>query len=98
MKVVGRQRLKSFCVKHADARAWLEAWLADLESVLLANPSELKARYSTASFLEGNTVVFNVKGNRYRLEATVAYRSGVIVVNWIGTHAAYDRRNKSRQS
>ena len=98
MKVVGRQRLKIFCARHADARPWLEAWLADLESVVLANPSELKARFSSASFLAGNTVVFNVEGNRYRLETTVAYRSGVIVVNWIGTHAAYDRRNKSRKS
>lgn len=98
MKVVGRKRLEAFCAKHADACPWIEAWLAELEATVLATPTEIKARYASASFLEGNTVVFNVKGNRYRLETTIAYRSGVIVVDWIGTHAAYDRRNRSRNS
>jgi mRNA interferase HigB len=98
MKVVGRKRLEAFCARHADARPWIEAWLAELEATALATPAEVKTRYANASFLEGNTVVFNVKGNRYRLETTIAYRSGVMVINWIGTHGAYDRRNRSRNT
>jgi len=41
-------------------------------------------------------VVFNVKGNAYRLEATIAYRSGTVAVEWIGTHREYDGRNRNR--
>lgn len=98
MQIVGRNRLEAFCNKHADARPWIETWLADVGSAVIATPAELKARYASASFLEANVVVFNVKGNHYRLEATIAYRSGVLVVNWIGSHAAYARRNRTRQA
>lgn len=48
--------------------------------------------YATASFLAGNVVVFNVKGNRYRMVTLIAYHTGTIIVRWIGTHAEYDRR------
>jgi hypothetical protein len=48
---------------------------------------------STASFLSGNRVIFNVKGNLYRLEVTVAYKTSTVVVTWAGSHADYDKRN-----
>jgi len=48
---------------------------------------------ASASFVADTIVIFNIKGNDYRLEASVAYRTGVVVVNWIGTHAEYDARN-----
>ena len=47
-------------------------------------------------FLSGGVVIFNVKGNAYRLEVTVAYRTGVVVIDWIGTHREYDERNERR--
>lgn len=96
MRVVGRQRLKAFCDRHADARSWVEAWLAEAEATSWRTPMELNARYASASFTGGNKVVFNVKGNDYRMEIMVAWRSGVVVVNWVGTHAQYDRRNRQR--
>jgi len=93
MRVVGRKTLARFCLRHADARNWVVAWLAETESGSWDTPQTIKDRYSSASFVGSNTVIFNVKGNAYRLEVQVAYRAGVVVVNWIGTHAAYDRRN-----
>lgn len=60
------------------------------------SPAELKRSYATASFLAGNVVIFNVKGNSYRLETAVAYRTGVVDVSWIGSHAGYDARNRRR--
>ena len=96
MKIVGRNLLKAFCARHADARRWIENWLADTESAIWARPQDVKARYSSASFLAGNTIIFNVKGNEYRLEVGCSYRSGVVVVRWVGTHAAYDIRNSKR--
>jgi mRNA interferase HigB len=96
MKVLDRERLEQFCNRHADARRWIENWLADVESAAWGSPHDIRKRYATASFLTGGVVIFNVKGNAYRLEVSVAYRAGVVAVNWIGTHAAYDERNKRR--
>ena len=96
MRIVGREKLDAFCRKHADARKWIESWLAEVERMTWANTQQLKERYPSASFLPDNLVIFNVKGNDYRLEVTVAYRTTVVVVQWVGTHAEYDARNKSR--
>lgn len=54
-------------------------------------PVEVKARYVSASFLAGNRVVFNLKGNKYRLDTQIAYQIGVLIVKRIGTHAEYNR-------
>ncbi|MGH6608806.1 MAG: type II toxin-antitoxin system HigB family toxin [Burkholderiaceae bacterium] len=96
MKVVGRDKLDAFCAKHTDARKWIENWLAEAETATWSTPQQIRNRYSSASFLRDNLVTFNVKGNAYRLEAVVAYKTGVVVVTWIGSHAAYDARNKAR--
>ena len=96
MKVVWRERLEKFCAKHADAKDWIGNWLADVESVAWTGPRDIKANYASASFLSGNTVIFNVKGNHYRLEVVVAYGTETIVVVWAGTHVQYDARNRKR--
>ena len=96
MKLVGRNRLDEFCGKQADARGWIENWVADVEAAEWATPHQLKARYSSASLLGKGLAVFNVKGNSYRLEVMVAYKTSTVVVLWIGTHAEYDERNKRR--
>ena len=96
MRIVGRETLDRFCSRHADARKWISSWLSEVESSAWVNPQAIKDRYAAASFVGGNTVIFNVKGNDYRLEVTVAYRTGTVVVNWIGTHAEYDERNARR--
>lgn len=96
MKVVDRERLERFCRKHVDARRWVENWLADVQSAAWTAPQDIRRRYASASFLPENAVIFNVKGNAYRLEVTVAYRTGVVVIEWIGTHGEYDERNKRR--
>jgi mRNA interferase HigB len=70
--------------------------LAEIESAAWASPHDVRKRYATASFLKGGLVIFNVKGNAYRLEVSVAYRAGVVAVNWIATHTEYDERNKRR--
>ena len=96
MKVLGRDRLELFCRTHADARRWIDNWLADVESAAWTSPHDIRQRYATASFVGGGLVIFNVRGNAYRLEVGVAYRTGVVSVEWIGTHADYDERNKRR--
>lgn len=91
MRLAGREKLDAFGAKHPDARSWLENWIAHAELSQWATPQDIKDRYSTASFLAGNVVIFNVEGNRYRLEALVAYRTATVVVRSIETHAEYSR-------
>ncbi|TFG81570.1 MAG: type II toxin-antitoxin system HigB family toxin [Erysipelotrichales bacterium] len=96
MKVVGRDRLRAFGEKHADARKWIEGWVSDVELSTWTTPQDVKDRYASASFLQDGVVIFNVKGNRYRLEANIAYQTKIVVVKWIGTHGDYDKRNEQR--
>jgi mRNA interferase HigB len=96
MKVVGRDKLAAFAQKHADARPWIEVWLAEAERTLWRTPHEIKERYRTVSFLAGNIVIFNVRGNNYRLEVQVAYKTSTVVVRWIGTHEEYTKRYSGR--
>jgi mRNA interferase HigB len=96
MKLVGRNRLDEFCANHPDARAWIENWLADVEAAEWRNPHQLKETYPSASLLGSGSTVFNVRGNHYRLEVKIAYRTSTVVVLWLGTHREYDARNKKR--
>ena len=92
MKIVGREALDRFCQEHADCRCWIENWLADAAGATWATPQDIKRRYATASFLAKSVVIFNVRGNEYRMVTTVAYKVGVVVVDWIGTHSEYDKK------
>lgn len=92
MPIVGRDKLDEFVGDHADARSWIEIWIADTEVVRWRTPQDIKVAYSSASFLADRVVIFNVKGKHYRLEVQVAYNTGVVVVRWVGTHAEYSKR------
>lgn len=96
VKVVGRSILADFCASHGDARASIQSWLAEVEASEWTHPQQIKARCAAASFLSENRVIFNLKGNRYRLEVAVAYRSATVIVEWVGAHAKYDARNRGR--
>jgi mRNA interferase HigB len=96
MKIVGREKLDAFCKGHADGRKPVEIWLAEVGMSAWTTPQQVKGRYAAASLLARNTVIFNIKGNSYRLETIVAYKTGVVVVEWIGTHEEYDARNRKR--
>jgi len=91
MRVLGRNRLEEFRDAHADARAPIDAWLAEAEAAAWRSPSDIKARYRSASFLSDNRVVFNLKGNKYRLETKVNFVHQIILITRIGTHAEYSK-------
>lgn len=92
MRIAGREKLDDFVRAHADARAWIENWIADTGKARWHTPRDIKNDYASASFLANNVVNFNVKGNHYRLEVLVAYNAGVAMIRWAGTHARYTKR------
>ena len=92
MKIVGRELLTVFKTKYSDAQNWIEAWVAEVESAQWEKPQNIRDRYASASFLAENIIIFNVKGNHYRLEVKVSYKTETVLVRWIGTHEEYTRR------
>ena len=91
MKVVGLDILDEFINQHGDIRGQIAAWVAEVESATWQTPADIRARYSTASFLSDNRVIFNLKGNRYRLEIKVSFKNAMVLVKRIGTHAEYSK-------
>ena len=66
-------------------------WLAIAERAQWGDPEDVKASHPRASILKGGRVVFNIKGNDYRLVAALQYRADVLVIRFFGSHAEYDR-------
>lgn len=94
MKLVGLEILYQYMISHPDTRSWLENWITDAKNADWQNTQDIKNRYAHASFLADNIVIFNVKGNNYRFEVQIAYKTRIAIVKWIGTHAEYTKRYK----
>ena len=92
MQLLGLIKLDNFKRKHADARGQLDAWCLEAERAQWAGPQDIKIRYPSASFLADNKVIFNIKGNTYRLVIKAKYQNGLILIEWVGTHAEYDKK------
>jgi mRNA interferase HigB len=90
MRVIAIKHLKEFWEKYPDAEQPLKAWLDEAKNANWATSHNIKANYSSASILKNRRVVFNIKGNDYRLIVAVAYRFGAIYIKFIGTHRQYD--------
>lgn len=93
MNVVAVSTLRSFWEKHSDAEQPLKAWYDEAKAASWAAPQDIKKSYASVSFVGNNRVVFNIKGNDYRLIVAVAYRYQAVYIKFIGTHAEYDRIN-----
>ena len=93
MQLLGLPLLEVFKRSHADSRGPLKAWQAEVEAAQWRGPQDIKNRYPTASFLAEHRVIFNIKGNTYRLVVKARYRYGVVLIEWIGTHAEYDNQD-----
>jgi mRNA interferase HigB len=91
MRIIARRTLREFWLQHADAEEPLLAWCRDASRAEWKSPRDIKDIYVNASILSGDRVVFNIKGNSYRLVVAVRYDTGIIFVRFIGTHREYDR-------
>ena len=89
--VIAKRTLRQFWERHADAREALEAWWAQAAGAAWDSPADIREMYPTASFLRDSRVVFNIRGNHYRLVAKVQYQSRLVFVRFVGTHAEYDQ-------
>ena len=91
MRVISKKTLIAYWEKHPNAEQALRAWYDEVRSANWLNSQDIKRQFVTASFVAGNRVVFNIRGNQHRLIVAVAYKLGVVYIKFVGTHAEYDR-------
>lgn len=97
MRIIARRTLREFVeglAGHKDqpaVKAALEAWYDEVSKARWTNSAEVKRLYATASIVSAERIVFNIKGNDYRLVVSVDFEKDIVWIKWLGTHRAYDR-------
>ena len=97
MRVIARRTLREFVESRAGQRdhgalkAAVDAWFAEVRRARWANSADVKRLYASASIVSADRIVFNIKGNDYRLVAAVDFEKSIVWIKWIGTHEDYDR-------
>jgi mRNA interferase HigB len=92
MQIVALRNLESYWkqAQRGDLEGAVKAWFAEAKLAEWSTPQDVKNQYASASIIANNRVVFNIKGNNYRLIVAIAYKMRYIYVKFIGTHAEYD--------
>jgi mRNA interferase HigB len=97
MRIIARRTLREYVDRlqgrpdQAAVSAALDSWFTEVSRERWRNAAELKQRYRTASIIDAERVVFNIKGNDYRLVVAVDYEKAAVWIKWLGTHREYDR-------
>lgn len=90
MHIVAVRYLRAFWEKNPDSEQALKSWADEAKKANWSQPAQIKDQYRSASILKNKRVVFNIKGNDYRLVVSVAYHYQAVYVKFIGTHKEYD--------
>jgi mRNA interferase HigB len=91
MNIVSKPTIISYIEKYPVATTALQAWHRDFSKAKFKNPNELKEVYRNASILNNGRIVFNIRGNSFRLIVAIDFRRQAIYVIWFGTHTEYDK-------
>lgn len=91
MRIIAVRTLREFWEQHADAEQALKAWYHEARKSNWSQPADIKQYYPAADILPGNRIVFNIKGNTYRLVVKFHYGRGIGYIRFVGTHAEYDK-------
>ena len=95
MRIIAFRTLREFWEKteYTDSEISLRAWYHEAKNADWNNANDLKSQYKSASIVGEGRVVFNIKGNTYRLVVLIDYEYQVIFIRFIGTHKQYDKIN-----
>jgi mRNA interferase HigB len=97
MRIIARRTLHRFAESkaghkdHLALTAALDAWFDEVDKARWVNTADVKRHYGTASIVSADRIVFNIKGNDYRLVASADFEKGIVWIKWIGSHLDYDR-------
>ena len=93
MHVISRTKLIDFWEKHKDAEVPLRVWFKKIRQAKWKSINELKKEYPASDYVGDNRVVFDIKGNRYRIVVLAFFDGGKVYIRFVGTHAEYDKIN-----
>jgi mRNA interferase HigB len=91
MHLIKHKTLRQFWERHPDAEQPLREWYKTIKQGEWRSWQDVKAVFAALSVLKGNRLVFNIKGNKYRLVIQADYRYKIFYVRFIGLHRDYDR-------
>lgn len=93
MRIIAIKTIKNFwgIPKYKDSEQSLKAWFNEIKKEQWQSPNDVKNKYRNASIVANNRVVFNIKGNKYRLIVAVQYKFKIIFIRFIGTHKECDK-------
>ncbi|MBK8830573.1 MAG: type II toxin-antitoxin system HigB family toxin [Saprospiraceae bacterium] len=91
MRIIAKATLREYWAKHKDCEQPLKSWYREAEGANWTGPTSVKLKYPSASILKGNRVVFNIKGNTYRLVVRINYEHKIVWIRFIGNHQQYDK-------
>jgi mRNA interferase HigB len=90
LRVVGRETISAFQKEHPDSVAPLNRWVSIVEAASWKDPTEVRATFGSADFVEGK-VVFNIGGNKYRLIAAISFETRIVSIEAVLKHSEYDK-------
>jgi mRNA interferase HigB len=93
VRIIAKKILREFWTIHPDCEQQLKSWYQEANNSEWENPNQIKMEYPSASILADNRIVFNIKGNNYRLIVKMNYDYRMAWIRFIGTHAEYDKIN-----
>jgi mRNA interferase HigB len=91
MRIITTTRLREFYHTHADSKIALEVWIAKIKDINIQNLNDLKQVANSVDIIGNNRVIFDIKGNKYRIITVVLVHRQIAYIRWIGTHAEYDK-------
>ncbi len=91
MRVISKKILREFWERHSDCQHQLKSWYQETSKAEWKSPNEIKLEYPNASFLADNRVVFNIKGNNYRIIVKINFEYQMVWIRFIGKHSEYDK-------
>jgi mRNA interferase HigB len=93
MRIIKEKTLTRYCkpLRYLKAKESLQSWIYEVRYSKWENAGELKLKYKNASIINAKRVVFNIKGNDFRLIVDIEYKLGIIFIVWFGTHKEYDK-------
>ena len=91
MRIITPTRVREFYQAHADSKTALEVWMARIREITIQNLNELRQVANTVDVIGNNRVIFDIKGNKYRIITVVLVHRQIVYIRWIGTHAEYDK-------
>jgi len=97
MRIIARRTLREFVESRAGSRdqpalkAALDAWFVEVRKARWSSTADVRRLYASASIVSGDRIVFNIRGNAYRLVVAVDFEKGIVWIKWLGAHRDYER-------